>query len=255
MPGIRLQKDDTLPLLRARVKDVAPRALVVGDPARAERIAAKLTGARLIGQNREYSVYAGEHEGTPVTIASHGIGSAGAAVCFEELARAGVTRFVRVGTAGGMQENILDGAIVVALGAVREDGVSHKLVPTEFPATVTPQLAVSLQAAALTRTANTGNPVHSGIVLTSDMFYPSTLEVGTDLKMWQRAGIVAVEMEAAALFIVAALNGAEAAAIFAIDGNPLLAKDEAMAGYDPHRELVTRAVNVAALAGLDVLID
>lgn len=247
---VRLPSDAELPLLRARVSDLADRALVVGDPARAARVAERLDDVRQLAANREYHVYAGTWKGVPVTVASHGVGAAGAAVCFEELARGGVTRIVRSGTAGGIQPEVVDGAIVVATGAVRADGVSHQLVPTEFPAIATPELTIALKAAA----AQTGLDVHSGIVLTGDMFYPSDVIVGVDHHAWQRAGIVAVEMEAAALFVIASLHGIESGAVFAIDGNPLAAKDEAMDGYDPYREIVTQAVDGALTAALDVLV-
>lgn len=247
---VRLPSDAELPLLRARVSDLADRALVVGDPARAARVAERLDDVRQLAANREYHVYAGTWKGVPVTVASHGVGAAGAAVCFEELARGGVTRIVRSGTAGGIQPEVVDGAIVVATGAVRADGVSHQLVPTEFPAIATPELTIALKAAA----AQTGLVVHSGIVLTGDMFYPSDVIVGVDHHAWQRAGIVAVEMEAAALFVIASLHGIESGAVFAIDGNPLAAKDEAMDGYDPYREIVTQAVDGALTAALDVLV-
>lgn len=247
---VRLPSDAELPLLRARVSDLADRALVVGDPARAARVAERLDNVRQLAANREYHVYAGTWKGVPVTVASHGVGAAGAAVCFEEPARGGVTRIVRSGTAGGIQPEVVDGAIVVATGAVRADGVSHQLVPTEFPAIATPELTIALKAAA----AQTGLDVHSGIVLTGDMFYPSEVIVGVDHHAWQRAGIVAVEMEAAALFVIASLHGIESGAVFAIDGNPLAAKDEAMDGYDPYREIVTQAVDGALTAALDVLV-
>lgn len=250
MAPVRLPADAELPLLRARVADLSDRALVVGDPGRAARVAERLDDVRQLTANREYHVYSGTHRGVPVTVASHGVGAAGAAVCFEELARGGVTRIIRSGTAGGIQPEVVDGAIVVATGAVRADGVSHQLVPTEFPAIATPELAVALKAAA----AGTGLEVHSGIVLTGDMFYPSDVITGIDHRMWQRAGIVAVEMEASALFVIASLHGIEAGAVFAIDGNPLAAKDDAMDGYDPYREIVTRAVDGALDTALDVLI-
>lgn len=251
MAPVRLPADAELPLLRARVSDLADRALVVGDPGRAARVAERLDDVRQLAANREYHVYAGSYRGVPVTVASHGVGAAGAAVCFEELARGGVTRIIRSGTAGGMQPNVVDGAIVVATGAVREDGVSHQLVPTQFPAIATPSLTLALQAAA----AETGLDVHSGIVVTGDMFYPSEVITGVDLPMWQRAGAVAVEMEASALFVIAALHGIETGAVFAIDGNPLAANDESMDGYDPYREIVTRAVDGALTTALDVLVS
>lgn len=251
MAPVRLPADAELPLLRARVSDLADRALVVGDPGRAARVAEMLDDVKQLTANREYHVYSGTYHGVPVTVASHGVGAAGAAVCFEELARGGVTRIIRSGTAGGIQPEVVDGAIVVATGAVRADGVSHQLVPTEFPAIATPELAIALRGAA----QDTGLDVHTGIVLTGDMFYPSDVIPGIDHAMWQRAGIVAVEMEAAALFVIASLNGIESGAVFAIDGNPLAAKNDSMDDYDPYREIVTQAVDGALTAALDVLVS
>ncbi|TDP89829.1 uridine phosphorylase [Leucobacter luti] len=251
MAPVRLPADSELPLLRTRVSDLADRALVVGDPGRAARVAELLDDARQLTANREYHVYSGQYRGVPVTVASHGVGAAGAAVCFEELARGGVSRIIRSGTAGGIQPEVVDGAIVVATGAVRADGISHQLVPTEFPAIATPELTIALRAAA----AETGLKTHTGIVLTGDMFYPSDVITGIDHAMWQRAGIVAVEMEAAALFVIAALHGIESGAVFAIDGNPLNAADEAMDGYDPYREIVTQAVDGSLKCALDVLVS
>ncbi|MBK0421593.1 nucleoside phosphorylase [Leucobacter sp. CSA2] len=251
MAPVRLPSDAELPLLRARVSDLADRALVVGDPGRAARVAERLDDVRQLTANREYHVYAGSYRGVPVTIASHGVGAAGAAVCFEELARGGVTRIIRSGTAGGIQPEVVDGAIVVATGAVRAEGVSHQLVPSDFPAIATPDLTIALREAA----GRTGLDVHTGIVLTGDMFYPSDVITGIDHQLWQRAGVVAVEMEAAALFVIASLNGIESGAVFAIDGNPLAAKNDSMDGYDPYREIVTQAVDGALTTALDVLVS
>jgi uridine phosphorylase len=236
-------------VLTLRAGDLPDRALVVGDPARAEKAASRLQAARELGRNREYLTMVGSHEGVEVAIVSHGVGSAGAAVCFEELCRAGVTRLIRAGTAGGMQPSVLDGHLVVADAAVRAEGFTDQLVPPGYPAVSDPQLAEALlQAASLAE-----NPVHRGIVLTTAVFYPHDV-LGSSLPMWQQAGVVAVEMEAAALFVVAQLHGAAAGAILAIDGNPLIERDETMAGYNPHRQVVRDAVEVMIGAALDALV-
>lgn len=251
MSPTRLAPEAELPLLRTRVSEIADRALVVGDPNRAKLVSEMLENPRLLSANREYHVYAGTYNGVPVTVASHGVGAAGAAVCFEELARAGVTRIIRSGTAGGIQPEVVDGAIVVATGAVREEGISGQLVPRSFPAIATPELTLALRAAA----ATTGLDVHEGIVLTADLFYPSDVQIGVDHALWQRAGVVAVEMEAAALFVVASLNGIESGAVLAIDGNPLAKKDDSMSGYDPHRAIVGQAVDGALRTALEALVS
>lgn len=72
--------------------------------------------------------------------------------------------------------------------------------------------------------------------------------------MWQQAGVVAVEMEVAALYILASLHEASAGAILAIDGNPLIEKDESMEGYNPNRPVVHEAVEATITIGLDALV-
>jgi uridine phosphorylase len=235
-----------LPLIGVRAGDVPESVVVVGDPARAEAIAARLDGARLAGRNREYSLFVGTHRGVPLGVASHGVGSAGAGVCFEELCRGGARRLVRAGTCGGLQPDVTDGAIVIATGAVRDDGLTPRLVPLGFPAVASVDVVTALRRAA----TDAGVEPVEGIVLTSDVFYPHDV-LGSPLPAWAAAGAVAVEMEVAALLVVAALHGVEAGAVLAVDGNPLAAGDPEMAGYDPHRQVVRDAVDAMAAIALD----
>ena len=246
---VRLTAQDTLPLSQVRVSDLASRVLVAGDPARVERISARLEGARRVGANREYVSYTGTFRGTAVSVVSHGVGSAGAGALFEELCRAGAERIVRVGTAGGLQADVIDGDLVVATAAVRGDGLSQRLIPLAWPAAADAQVTVTLRDAA----ARTGLKAHVGVVLTSDNFYPSPV-LPNDQPMWRDAGALAVEMEVSALLTVASLHGVAAGAVLAIDGNPLAEQDESMAGYEPFREVVDRAVEGAITAGLEALV-
>lgn len=238
-----------LPILRVRPKDLPPAVLVVGDPDRATAIAGLLEGAEEIGRYREYVSYRAQHRGSPVGIVSHGVGAAGAGICFEELCRAGVRTIVRAGTAGGMQDHVTDGHVVVASAAVRDDGFTERLVPLSYPAVASRRLTGLLADGA----AATALTVHEGVVLTGALFYPLDV-LGGDLELWQRAGTVAVEMECAALFVIAAQHGVEAAAILTIDGNPLAAKDTTMSGYDPHRSSVRAAVEATVRVALDALV-
>jgi len=250
VPPARLGPQDTLTLMQVPVADLAPRVLVVGDPARAGAAADLLDGARQVGANREYVTYTGGYRGVPVSVASHGVGSAGAAICFEELCRGGAQVLVRAGTAGGLDPEVRDGALVVATAAVRDDGVTPRIVPLGYPAVADPELVLALRAAA------TSNELasHHGIVLTSDLFYPHPVLDG-GLALWQRARCVAVEMELAALLVIASQHGARAGGVFAIDGNPLAEKDADMSGYDPFREVVARAVAATLTVALDALVS
>lgn len=244
-----LPPDDTLPLLRARVGDVAPAALVMGDPARVERAAELLTDAEELGRNREYLTVVGTWAGERVTLASHGVGSAGAAVCVEELMRAGVRRVIRCGTAGGLRSDVVDADLVVATGAIRDEGTTHRLVADTVPAVAEPALVSALVHAGRRLGAGT---VHAGVVLTSDTFYPGP--ASTPLETWVAAGAIAVEMELSVVLVVAALHGAEGGGILAVDGSPLAGGDDSMSGYDPHRDHITAAADAAVRAGLDALV-
>jgi uridine phosphorylase len=241
--------DVNLPLLRVRAADVPRSMLVVGDPQRAERVAALLEDGREVSRNREYALFTGRHAGTEVGVVSHGVGSPGAAVCFEELGRAGVERVLRAGTCGGMQPDVLDGRLVIATAAARDEGLTARLVPLTFPAVADVDVVLALRAAA----ASAGCVVVEGIVVSGDLFYPHEV-LGSELPMWQRTGVVAVEMECAALFVTAALHGMAAGAILAVDGNPLAEGDDDMSGYDPRREVVTSAVDVMIGIALDALV-
>jgi uridine phosphorylase len=246
----RLGPGDVLPLARVAVADLAPAVLTVGDPARAARAAGLLDDARTVGENREYVTYSGRFEGTPVSVVSHGVGAPGAAVVLTELCRAGVRRIVRAGTAGGLQPEVLDGSLVVATGAVRQDGVTDRLVPAGYPAVADADLVQ-----ALTRSARaTGAEVHTGIVLTDAVFYPLDV-TSSELERWQRAGVTAVEMELAALLVIASLHGVAAGGVLAIDGNPVAKKDASMSDYQPFRDVVAEASQRAVRAGLQALVS
>jgi uridine phosphorylase len=236
--------------MQVKVPDLAPKVLVVGDPARARRVAERLEDWRLVGENREYVTFTGQYKGATVSVASHGVGAAGAAAAFEELCRGGATTIIRVGTAGGTQPEVLTGHIVVANAAVRLDGLSDRLVPAQWPAVADLDLTLALRDKAQT----SGLTAHVGTVLTVANFYPSPV-LPSDTPMWQQAGAVAIEMEVAALLTVAGLNRVRAGAIVAIDGNPTEEQDESMAGYNPFQEVVAKAVDGAITVGLDALVE
>lgn len=240
--------DRPQPILGVRPSDLAPRALVVGDPTRVDDVAQRLTDAREVGRSREYVTVSGTYDGVPVTIASHGVGAAGAAICFEELCRAGVRTIIRAGTCGGLQAGVDAGDLVVGTAAVRDDGMTERLVPLGWPAVADP--AVTL---ALTAEANAVDlRVHTGVVHTAANFYPDTRAAEPGWRTWHRAGAVAIEMELAALLVVAGLHGVRAGGIFATDGN-LLQADADMGDYDPATDTVARAKSAMIDTALRVL--
>lgn len=242
-----MANDSRLPILRVSPQEIAGRVLVVGDPARAEAAAGLLDQADRIGANREYVTYSGERSGERITICSHGVGSAGAGVCFEELARAGAKVVVRAGTCGAVQDEIHDGELVVPTGAIRDEGLTPRLVPVGYPAVAHHDLVTALQTAVIAR----GRHPRVGLVLSSDLFYPSAA-LGIDWQPWKRSQVLAVEMELAPLFVIASLHGIEAGGILAVDGNPTQAAQD-MSEYDPYRAVVAEATGTMLEIAIEVL--
>jgi uridine phosphorylase len=241
---------ERMAVLRFLPDELPDSIMVVGDQDRADWIASTLDEAEEIGRYREYVTYRGTYHGIPIAIASHGVGAAGAAVCFEELCRAGAKTILRVGTAGGMQRDVLDGHLVVATGAVRDDGVTDRIVPPAYPAVPSRRVVEALETAM----GGVDATVHEGLVVTSALFYPHEV-LGSSWERWHSAGVVAVEMECSVLFVIAAMYGVDAGAILAIDGNPIAEGDADMSEYDPHRSLVKDAVETAFSVGLKSLLS
>ncbi|MGE5573820.1 MAG: nucleoside phosphorylase [Bacteroidota bacterium] len=233
-----------LPILKICPGQVSPYVVVCGDPGRTHVIAKRLEDAREIAYSREYRVVNGVYRGAPVTIASHGVGAAGACVCFEELIKAGARVLIRVGTAGSLSRSIVDGDLIVTTGAVREDGVTSQLVPLSFPAIADGKVVDALYEAGVKR----GARLAKGVVLTVGAFYPGIVPL-PNAEM-SRAGAIGVEMEASALFIVAALRGARAGAILAVDGMAIEFEGDA---YNPNREVVAKAIELEAEIALDAM--
>ncbi|MBN8618607.1 MAG: nucleoside phosphorylase [Anaerolineae bacterium] len=223
--------NDFLPVTKIPRSGLPEFALVCGDPRRAARIATLFENSREIGSNREYVTYRGTWQGVDLVVSSHGVGGPGAICMFEELAMAGVKTIIRVGTCGGLQPNIEDGDLVIATGTIREDGVTDQFVPLPYPAFSTPEVVLALQHAA----RQIAHPWHRGVVWTKALFYPGVIPP-TDVYL--KAGIVAVEMELAALLIMASVRGLNAGGILVSDGNPAKEQKE----YNPHRTVVEDGV-------------
>lgn len=235
---------EQVPNLKIILGELPERVIVCGDPNRAARIAARLANHRKIAENREYHSYTGMWKGTKVAIVSHGVGAPGAAVCFEELIRAGAKTIIRVGTAGSYQKDVLPGSLVISSSCVRRDGLTSQLVPEGFPAVADRKVTDSLTQAA----AASGLPAHEGMTLTLDAFYMGVLEFPHQL--FKKAGVIAVEMENAALFVIASLRNIRSGAILSIDG---YADADFHEEYNPDTDTVAKAVEASAHIALDAI--
>ncbi len=198
--------------------EVGGYCILPGDPARCERIAAALESPRHVGMNREYNIWNGTLLGETVTVCSTGIGGPSTAIAVEELAACGAHTMIRVGTCGGIALPVESGHLVIATGAVRQDGTSREYAPLEFPAVSDPSVLLGLMESA----EALGYRVHTGVVQSKDSFYgqhsPQRMPVEGELRAkweaWKRLGVLASEMEAATLFTVGASLGIATGAVF-----------------------------------------
>ncbi|WP_338739843.1 nucleoside phosphorylase [Haloplanus salilacus] len=200
------------PHLRVDEGDVRDVALLPGDPDRVERIAAACDAATDLARNREYRLVDAEYDGVPLTICSTGVGSPSAAIALEELAAVGVETVIRPGTIGALQSGIEIGDMVVATAAAKEEGTTKRYERVEYPAVPDFEVTRALIDAAEAE----GESVHVGPVVTDDAFYAETDDYVDD---WEAAGLLAVEMEAAALFTLARRKGLRSGAVCTVDGN------------------------------------
>ena len=237
-----------LPLMEVQPSDLTPCALVVGDPRRATSAAELLTNSELVGDAREYKTFTGEYNGKRLTIASHGVGGAGASICFKELIQGGVKTIIRAGTCAAMKRGIEDGDLIIGTGAIREDGTSEKLVPITYPSIADRRVISALETAAA---AQNFKRIHEGIILTQDYFYPGTLPPTQQYWIGADVNVTAVEMELATLLIVASMYGVRAGGIFTSDGN--MAVEDDMDEYNPHRDVVRAGVQSMLRIALDAL--
>ncbi len=187
--------------------DIGSYVVLPGDPKRCAKIAAYLEDAYLVADNREYVTYTGYLQGEKVSVTSTGIGGPSAAIAMEELTNLGAKYFVRVGTCGGMQPDVESGDLIIATGAVRNEGTSREYAPIEYPAVADFRMSEALIAAA----KQLGIRYHVGVVQCKDSFYgqhdpgskPASYELEAKWEAWLRMGCLASEMESAALFTVA----------------------------------------------------
>lgn len=195
------------PHIQCAPGSVAPFVLLPGDPGRVQRVAEMLDTCREVAYNREFRTITGIYRGMPVSATSTGIGGASAAIAVEELLRIGARILVRIGSCGAMQPGMRVGGLVLAVAAVREDGASRMYVPGGYPAVADPELVRALAEAA----GDLRVPAYTGLVRSHDSFY--TDRESELMDFWARKGILASDMETAALFTVARLRGGRAASI------------------------------------------
>lgn len=197
--------------LRADPGDYADAVLLPGDPLRARYIAETyLDEPRQCNGERGLLGYTGTYKGTRVSVQGTGMGCPGATIVFEELVQLGCTKLLRVGTCGGLQARHHLGDLVVALSAIPADSTAIHLVGGE-PHCPTASWSLVHEAVHIAKHRN--QPLHVGPIVSSDLFYNP--DEGQYAR-WAARGVLAVEMEAAALFTVGAIRGVAAACLLTV---------------------------------------
>ncbi len=198
--------------------EIGKYCILPGDPDRCEQIARCLESPVRIGRRREFEIWNGKLDGETVTVCSTGIGGPSTAIAVEELANCGASVCIRVGTCGGIDPNVKCGDLVVATGAVRQDGTSHEYAPAEYPAVPHYEVLMALIEAA----SESNCELHVGVVQSKDSFYgqhdphskPTQNALLEKWEAWKRLGVLASEMEASTLFTVGAHRALRTGAIF-----------------------------------------
>jgi DeoD family purine-nucleoside phosphorylase len=231
--------------LRAEPGDYADACLLPGDPLRARWIAERfLEDVRQVNGERGLLGFTGTYRGAPVSVQATGMGTPSAAIVVEELVQLGVTRLLRVGTCGAVGQGLALGELVLALSAVPADGTTRRYLGGEPHA---PTADWELLHGAVHAAKELGVRLHVGPIASTDVFYEPDENQN---ERWAARGVLAVEMEAAALFTIAALRGVRAGALLTVSdlivGVHERISDEALrAGVESMTELALRAVTAS----------
>lgn len=234
--------------------DVGEYVILPGDPKRCAKIAAHFDDPVLVADSREYVTYTGTIDGVKVSVTSTGIGGPSAAIAIDELAKCGADTFIRVGTCGGMQEEIMGGDIVIANGAIRMEGTSREFAPIEYPAVPDVNVMNALIDAAKKQNIRH----HVGVVQCKDSFFgqhePQIMPVSYELEQkweaWKRMGCLASEMESAALFIAGSFLRVRVGSCFLVVAN----QERAKLGLDNPQAHDTELAIRTAIEAIRILI-
>lgn len=195
----------------AAAGEIAETVILCGDPNRARYIAENyLTDAVCYTQVRGISGYTGYYQGKPISVQAHGMGIPSLAIYVTELYRFyGVKRIIRVGSAGAIDASLHNGDVLVAISACASAPLGEIY---GIPGTYSPTASYSLLAQAVSAIKDRAFPLKVGMVLSDDIFYRQEALPA----IWNRSGVLAVEMETAGLYLLAAMENKQAVSILTI---------------------------------------
>lgn len=200
------------PHIGAREGEIADRVIMAGDPLRAKFMAETfLTNPVQYNAVRGMLGYTGEYKGKLVSVQGHGMGMPSIGIYTYELYNFyGVKRIIRTGSAGAYHPDLQLGDVVLGQGACTDSNYANQY---NLPGVYAPVADFDLLRAAAAKAEAMGINYKVGNLLSSDVFYGDDSQ---SWKQWQKMGVLAVEMEAAALYMNAARSGNEALCICTI---------------------------------------
>ena len=198
--------------LHAETGDYAPAVLLPGDPNRARRISERLDdgSVRQVNENRGLLGFTGTFQGVPVSVQTTGMGTPSLSIVVEELLRLGARQLIRVGTCGGIAQGLKTGDLVIATAACPADGTTATYLHGEGYA---PAADFALTRTLVDSAGHAGIAVRTGLVASVDVFYNPDADYA---QRWRDRGVLAFEMEASALFYLAARAGVQAACVLTV---------------------------------------
>ena len=229
------------PHIAAKLGDFANTVLMPGDPLRSKFIAENfLTDAVLVNNVRGVQGYTGLYNGKRVSVMASGMGIPSIGIYSYELYNFyNVQNIIRIGSAGAMQPDIKLRSLVFAQGACTNSNYAHQF---EMPGTIAPIASFDLLRSAVDTAEKLRYDYKVGNVLSSDTFYDD----GKGSAVWKKMGVLAVEMESAALYLNAARAGKKALCICTISDN-LLTREELSADdrQNSFRKMMKLALEIA----------
>ena len=201
----------------ASPEDFAKTVLMPGDPLRAKFVAENfLTGAVLVNNVRGIGGYTGEYKGHRVSVMASGMGMPSIGIySYELFAFYGVENIMRIGSAGAIREDIHVRDIVFGMGACTNSNYASQY---HLPGTFAPIASYDILRAAVGNAERRGVRYHVGNLLSSDTFYNDDADA---TEKWAKMGVMAIEMEAAALYMNAARLGKHALALCTVSDHIL----------------------------------
>jgi len=197
--------------VRAEPGDFAESVLLPGDPRRATYIAETFfEEAKLVTEERGMLGYTGTYKGEPISVQATGMGCPSAAIVTEELIELGARNLVRVGTCGGYHRDLRLGDLIIATAAAPQDGTVSSIT-RGIP--YAPAAHFDIVHAAHHAAESAGRRTFVGPIVSSDLFYDPQEDPAT---LWSKLGVLAVEMEAAAIFTLCAIRGVRAGCLLTV---------------------------------------